>query len=150
MITYLKLGGILAAIAIVFGLGFHFGGMGPRVALERDHAAMAKATTDALLSQRAHDAAQAINDNAAETVHDQDLEAIPLHVIHDTVFVRLPATPNSPVPGTKAEAGGEHPASGATEQRLEYRDIGPGLAAFEARYETVLADCRRLNAEWPK
>jgi len=144
-----KLGAAALLLIVIAGVGYHFGGLSSKTALEADHAAMAKAATDALLAQRASAQAQAINDNAAEKQHDQDLEAIPLHIRHDPVFVRVPGpAPNCPMPGTEVKAAGQDPGSGGAESGYG-RDLRPSIEKFKIKYETVLADCRRLNSEWP-
>jgi hypothetical protein len=146
-LLYAKLGAAAVLLAVVFYLG----GLGPKAALERDHAAMAEATTKALLAQRSTQQTQAINDNVVEKAHDQDLEAIPLHIRHDPVFVRVPGpTPDCPVPGTQAKASGNDPGGGGVQPRPGDRDIRPGLEALKIKYETALADCRRLDREWPR
>jgi hypothetical protein len=145
-LLYAKLGAGGAVLALVFYLG----GLGPKAALERDHAAMAETATQALLAQRAAAQAQAINDNAAEKTHDQDLEAIPLHIRHDPVFVRVPSTTSCPMSGTEAKASSNDPIKPGVQSGSGERDIRPGLEALKVKYETALADCRRLDAEWPK
>jgi hypothetical protein len=150
-LAYAKWGGIAAFLIGLSFFWYHQGGLASKTKLEGFQAAQAEGTAKAVLAERASAAATALTDRAAETTHDQDLEAIPLHIRHDAVIVRLPGpAPDCPVPGAKTETGGEHPAPGPIEPGSRYRDIGPGLAAFEARYETALADCRRLDAEWPK
>jgi hypothetical protein len=146
-LLYAKIGVGVALLAFVFYLG----GLGPKAAMERDHAAMAEAATQALLAQRAAAQAQAINDNAAEKTHDQDLEAIPLHIRHDPVFVRVPGpVKDCGVPSTEAKAGGNDSSKPGVQSGSGERDIRPGLEALKVKYETALADCRRLDAEWPK
>lgn len=149
-LSYIKAVGIVAFAATIFGVGFHFGGMASRTALEADHAAMAEAATQALLAQRSAQEAQAINDNAAETAHDQTIESLPARVVHTPVFLRAPGDvcPDR-VSGTKAQTGGEHP-SGSGVQPRSGRDLRPAIEALKVKYETALADCRRLDAEWPK
>jgi hypothetical protein len=144
-LLYAKLG----AAAALLALAFYLGSLGPKAALERDHAAMAEATTQALLAQRASQQTQAINDNAAEKAHDEDLEAIPLHIRHDPVFVRLPAQ-DCRVPAAQTKTGGNDPGKGGVQPGSGERDIRPAIEALKIKYETVLADCRRLDAEWPK
>jgi hypothetical protein len=50
-ITGLKLGGILAMLAALFGTGYHFGGMASKTALEAQHAAQLQAAVTALDNQ---------------------------------------------------------------------------------------------------
>jgi hypothetical protein len=150
-IAGLKLGGILALVAALFGSGYHFGGLASKTALEADHAAMSKAATDALLAQRSQAAAQAITDNKAETVHDQTLESLPTRVIRTPVFVRAPGDvcPDV-VPTAQTQAGGQDPGGRGAEPGSRERDIRPAIEALKIKYERALADCRRLDAEWPQ
>jgi hypothetical protein len=59
----------------------------------------------------------------------------------------------SVLPTPTSEAGGEHPVGGAALEGSgpdHARNIGPELSAFKQRWETVLAECRALDAQWPK
>lgn len=145
-----ELGIAAVLLAVALAVGYHFGGLTARNALEVDHTAMAQAATDALLAQRASAQTQAINDNAAETAHDQTVEALPARVVRTPVFLRAPGDvcPDR-VPGTQAQTRGDHPAGGGA-QRGGGGDLRPAIEALKVKYETVLADCRRLDAEWPK
>lgn len=150
-LVYLKIGGAALLLAIAAGAGYHFGGLASKTALEADHAAMAKVATDALLAQRSQAAAQAITDNTAEAAHDKTIESLPARVIRTPVFLRAPGDvcPDV-VPATQAQTGGADPAGRAAEQGSGEHDLRPALEAFKLKYETVLADCRRLDVEWPK
>jgi hypothetical protein len=147
-LLYAKIGIGVALLAMFFYLG----GLGPKAALDRDHAAMAEATANALIAQRKAAQAQAINDNVAEKAHDQELEAIPLHIRHDPVFVRLPGPSNCGVPAAKPEAVSHDsdPSSGGVQPGSGERDIRPALEQMKIKYETALADYRRLDAECQK
>jgi hypothetical protein len=72
------------------------------------------------------------------------------------VIVRVPAYPGA-LPGPAAGALGVHPASGPTDSGSGSAatsggydiDIRPAVRAFEKRYETALAQCREVVADWP-
>ena len=152
--AYLKIAAVVILLGTFFMGGFHFGGLGPTAALERDHAAMAKATTDALLAQRAAAEAQAINDHAAETTHANDIRAIDnASPRTDPVLVyRTVKACVDPVPGAEAQAGGvaTHPAEGRSESVDRGRDIRPAIEEVKRRLEKVMADYRQEDSEWPK
>jgi hypothetical protein len=141
---------LLLTVAVAVAVGWHMGGLGPRAELEAQHAAWAQTTAQALLAQRASAQAQAINDNAAETAHDQTIEALPARVVRTPVFLRAPGDlcPDR-VPSPQAQTSGQHPASGGAESGRG-GDLRPAIEALKVKYETALADCRRLDAEWPK
>lgn len=83
----------------------------------------------------------------AEAIHDDDLRAINLTVTRTPIIVRNSACP-VPLP---AASTNPNPASGPVDPGPRGdRDIRPQIDAFERKYETVLADCRRLAAEWPR
>lgn len=154
-LTYAKWGGIAAAFLAWSVLCFHQGSLGPTTALALDHAAMAKAATDALLAERAATEAQAINDHAAETTHANDLRTIdhaPPRTDPVIVCVRTPSPVRvGPVPGAKAETGGlpADTQAGGTDSGRGV-NIRAALNDLEVKYEKVLADYRQLDSEWPK
>jgi hypothetical protein len=156
-VFYAKLGGTIFACLLLSGGGYYFGGLRgdakaahAQTALEADHEAMAKAATDALLAQRSQAAAQAITDNTAEKAHDQTIEDLPGRVVRTPVFLRSPGEIcPGPVPGAKAKTGGEH-SGGSGVQPGSGKDLRPAIEAMKVKYETALADCRRLDAQWPK
>lgn len=47
-LAYLKIGGIIALVAGLFGLGYHFGGLSFKTALEANHAAQLQAVVNRL------------------------------------------------------------------------------------------------------
>jgi hypothetical protein len=152
---YIKPVAILVAVAAIFFAGFRIGGLGPTAALEADHAAMAKAATDALLAQRAHAVAEAINDNAAETQHAQtiiQIDAAP--PIRTPVFLCAPGGPvrAGSLPGAETKAGGlpADPAGGRGQPVDRGSNIRPAVEELKKRLEKVMADYRQLDAEWPK
>lgn len=150
-LIYVKLGAAALALAGAFGGGFYFGGLQPKTALAVDRAATATAVTSGLLTERSQATAQAVTDNKAESVHDQTIESLPARIVRTPVFLRTPADlcPD-PVPSTQAQTAGNDPGGRGTQPRSGEGDIRPAIEAFKLHYETVLADCRRLDAEWPK
>lgn len=152
MMIYLKLAGAAAVCALFFWLG----GLAPKTALEAARAAQAQTLATALLKQRSQDAAQAAADNKADATHDQDIAKIdstPARV--DPLIVYRAASPGScrPVPGAAAQAGpgGTDPAGRGSEPAdRDGVDRRAEVEALKAHLERVMADYRRLDAEWPK
>ncbi len=154
-LTYLKIAAAVALAALLFGGGWYCGGLKPTAALQADHAAMAQATTQALLAQRAQLTARTVTDHTAETTHAQDLAEIDaLTPIATPVIVYRGTAPvcGSAVPGAPAQASGQPagPAGGGSQPVGGGRDIRPDIEALKKRLERVMADYRQLDAEWPK
>lgn len=157
MIAYAKLGGLLALVLALFGAGFYFGSLrgnekadAARTAQEASESAQSAAVAKAVLAERASAQAQAITDRAAETQHDKTIESLPARVVRTPVFLRGPGEICSdPAPGGEAKASSDDPGGRRIEQGSG-GDIRPAIEAFKLKYETALADCRRLDAEWPK
>jgi hypothetical protein len=152
-ILYAKWGGIAAAFLAWSWLCFHQGSLEPTAALALDHAAMAKAATDALLAERAAAEAQAINDHATETTHANDIATIdhtPPRTNPVIVYRNAAAVCQRAVPGAKTEAGGlpADTQEGGTDSGRGI-NIRAALNDLEMKYEKVLADYRQLDAEWP-
>ncbi len=87
----------------------------------------------------------------AEATHANELASIPGRVITRPLWLRdggeicadrVPSLPGAGTDSTPPPAGAVLPGPG--------RDIRPLLEAFRAKYETALADCRRVEAEWPR
>lgn len=61
-----------------------------------------------------------------------------------------PASPRSPVLSTPAAStGSAHPAPGGSDAGRG-RDIRPQVEALKLKYETALAECRAVLAQWPQ
>lgn len=61
-----------------------------------------------------------------------------------------PASPRSEVlPAAAASTGSAHPAPGDADAGRG-RDIRPQIEAFKLKYETSLAECRSVIAQWPQ
>jgi hypothetical protein len=107
-LLYAKVGAAVVLLAVVFYLG----GLGPKAALERDHAAMAQAATQALLAQRAQASADHAHLQGVIDRYDAQKD-IPNPV--DTGLahrVYITAASGCPVPETRIVAGGiEAPAA---------------------------------------
>jgi hypothetical protein len=103
-----KLGGALALIAVLFGAGYHFGGMASKTALERDHADMAAATVNALLAQRAqatadHNRLQEVIDRYDATPPDPIIPGLAHRVyVYATAHCGGVPQSGSVAPGTEA------------------------------------------------
>lgn len=159
-ILYAKIGGAVALAALLIFGGYHFGGLSgkleasnARTALADFQQAQAANTAKAVLAERASAAAAAINDNIAENAHDKTIESLPARVVHDPVFLREPGDicpAVGTVPNPKDQTAGNDSAGRAIQPGSGSGDIRPAIEALKVKYEIVLADCRRLDAEWPK
>jgi hypothetical protein len=156
---YTKIAAIALLAACLVSGGYHFGSLhgeldasNARTALADFREAQAANTAKAVLAERASAAAAAINDNLAEAAHDKTIESLPARVVHDPVFLRTPGDicpASGAVPDPKAKAANLDPA-GRGVQPGRGIDLRPAIEALKVKYEIVLADCRRLDAEWPK
>lgn len=152
-LIYIKIGAVILVLALAAGAGYHFGGLASRAALDAQEAAQSQTTANAVLAERASALAQAKNDQSAQATHDQDLAKINSAPISNTpvIVYRPGALCAGTVPGAEAQAGGI-PANSEGGRA----DPGPGvniraaLNALEVKYETVLVDYRRLDADWPR
>jgi sensor c-di-GMP phosphodiesterase-like protein len=88
----------------------------------------------------------------AEAQHEQDIAAIDLRVIHTPFLVHDGALCPSPVSSASAKTSADSAATGAggTLGGTGSVDIRPALEAFKAKLESIVADDRREDAEWPK
>jgi hypothetical protein len=127
-----------AAIVGLLAFVYHAGGNGPRAALERDHAAMAEAATQALLAQRSAQEAEATRINKAVT----DYENAPLDPIAPTIARRLYiaaaggcAVPSSPTVASGTQAPAAQPLGPAGVER-----------ALGGLIEACAEDARQMNA----
>lgn len=154
ILTYLKWGGLLALVVAAAGVGYHFGGMGPKTQLAAFQAAQAENTTKAVLAERASAAHQAAVDINAETQHAKDLADIAAlaPVSAPLLVYRTVPAPGGAVHGAQSAAGSlpAHPAEGGSEPVGGAVDIRPDIEALKKRLEAVMADYRELAAEWPK
>lgn len=139
-LSYIKYGSILALALVIFGAGWHFGSLGPT----KKFAAYKFAQQTA---QAAQESKQLKVNQKADEVHEDEIAAIRLRVVDTPVFVRIPTViPVQSTPETvhpSASTGGTLPAARDV-------DIRQGINAFEERIESLVADCRRLDTEWPQ
>ncbi len=129
-LLYAKIGAAALIIAVLFGSGYHLGGMASRTALEADHAAMAQAATTALLEQRKQAEAESTRINKAVS----DYENAPIDPIVPTVARRVFLYANRtdcPVPSAPAVASGTQAAAAVA--------IGP--SSVERALGTYIAAC---------
>jgi hypothetical protein len=134
LIAYLKLGAIALLAAVLFGGGFYFGGLRSKTALEADHAAMAKAATDALLTQAAqaaadHDKQQKVIDTYDATKDIPDPASV--GTAHRVLLIA--AADSCPVPEAGAVASGAPAAARVA--------IGP--SEVERRLDDYVQACGR-------
>jgi hypothetical protein len=154
VITWLKVGGILAAVLVCFAFGYHLGGLGPKTALADFEAKQAENTATAVLAERASAQHQATVDFNAETQHAKDLQDLAALTPVSTpllVFRTAPAASRA-VSGAQAPAGtvAAHPQGGGGEPVGGAVNIRPDVEALKKHLEAVMADYRELAAEWPK
>lgn len=88
----------------------------------------------------------------AEAQHEADLSAIDLRVIRTPILVHDGALCPSPVPSAAAapSANGATAGPGGVVGGTGSVDIRPALEAFKAKLESIVADDRREDADWPK
>jgi hypothetical protein len=87
---------------------------------------------------------------AADAAHAAELANIQLRVIRTPVWLRAPGSICSDeVPRAAAPAASVIAGAGGTQPSPRDIDIRPGIEAFKARIETVVADCRDALAKWP-
>lgn len=159
-LIYIKLAIGLVVVGAIAGGSFHFGGLSgkleasnARTALADFQEAQASNTAKAVLAERASAAAAAINDNKAENAHDKTIESLPARVVHDPVFLRYPGDicpASGTVPDPKGQTAGNDSAGRGVQPGPGSGDLRPGIEALKIKYEIVLADCRRLDAEWQR
>jgi len=136
MIAWLKIGGILAAVLLVFGLGFHFGSLAPKLAaataeVKQDEAQDAKRLTD-----------QATVAQEARSYEAAALEPIPAPVVRLCVSAPPAALPSA----HPARSGTDAPDATVPANPLPPSpgpDIGPSLmraAAIAESQVTQLQD----------
>jgi hypothetical protein len=83
----------------------------------------------------------------AEIAHAKDIAALPALRISTPIWLHDGQVCAGAVPNLPKTAGDDSTGGGAVEG--PGRDIRPALEQFRIKYETALADCRRLDAEWP-
>jgi hypothetical protein len=111
MIVWAKIGGILAAVALLFGAGFYFGGLRSKTALEGFQAAQAQNVATAVLAERNSTAAELARMNAIVKGY-QDAPPDPIvATAAQRVFVYARGAANCSVPGPAPMAGGAPPAA---------------------------------------
>jgi hypothetical protein len=140
MIVWAKVGGILAAIALVFFAGYRFGGMASKTALEGFQAAQAENTAKAVLAERASTAATLAHQNAViEGYQNAPISPI-VTTAAQRVFVYATHAASCAVSGAAPNAGGA-PAAAAVA-------LGPSrvVEALGAYIAACDADSRRLAA----
>lgn len=131
MITWIKVGGILAAVIAVFFAGYHFGGMASKTALEGFQAAQAENTATAVLAERASTTAQLAHMNAiVKGYQDAPPDPIVATAAH-RVFVYATGAAGCAVPRAAPLAGGA-PAAAA---------VALGPSRVEQALGTYIAAC---------
>lgn len=146
MITYLKLGGILALVAGLFGGGFYLGGLRSEAALEAFQSAQSANTAKAVLAERASGAAELARVNLLlKGYQDAPIDPIDVGLAH-RVYVYASAA-DCPVSGA-----GAHPAGAVSPSPQPSSDPG-----FVGLAQSVIDACAQDAAEltaiqqaWPR
>lgn len=138
-ILYAKVGAVLLTVAVLFGAGFHFGGMRAEATLNDYKASAAEALADAYVAQQK--AAQ-----AKQVAYDKEIDGLKSAVLtYPTVAVRMCPTSHPVVPQTGG-GGQVIPTSAGTLPPSDppARDIGPALFALADEADAIVAKCRAL------
>lgn len=146
MIAYAKLAGILAVVVGLFGLGFHFGGMGPTAALGRLQAAQSADVAKAVLAERASAAAELARVNGIL----RGYENAPIDPIVPGIAVRVlrAACPSvSQMPSAGPNASGIDAPSGIPGSDPEIERLSQDAYTAGAKDAARLELCK---AAWPR
>lgn len=145
VVEYAKLGGILCVVVLLFGGGYHFGGLASKTALEADHAAQLRSVATAWQNREL-----AYESQTQRYVNE-------IEILRHTRAEPLPGTPlrvcfTAPNPILPAGAtGGDRPAAGGTLPGGDAKvpgpsgDIRPGLFSIADEADDLLAECRRTQ-----
>jgi hypothetical protein len=93
---------------------------------------------------------------SAEIQRQADMDKVSGLIASNRAPVRLCPNPpgTRPVPGNPPGSKGEPAGSGGSDlgpgEDIVGEDLRPALAAFELKYESALASCRSVLAQWPK
>lgn len=144
MITYAKIGAAILAVLLLFGLGYHFGGLASKTKLEASQEAQSQAVAKAVIAQQA--ASQAEQTRLNKVI--ADYEATPINPVVTGIAGRLykyeirdcPVShANANSPGTSNPSG--VPGSDSTFERLS-----------QDAFDAADRDSRKLTAiqkAWP-
>jgi hypothetical protein len=140
MITYLKLGAILALAAALFGGGFYFGGLRSKTAYEALQAAQAKASAQALLQEQAATAAQTAKLQQVQNAYDAIKDVPDPVALNVSRLLVAKVTGGCAVPSAPAVAGGAPSAPAVAS--------GPASVAerLDDYIQACTGDARRLAA----
>jgi len=140
MITYLKLGGILALAAVLFSAGFYFGGLKSKTAYEALQAAQASSAAQALLKEQAATAAQTAKLQQVENAYDALRDVPDPIAVNVSRLLVAKVADSCPVPGAAAVADGAPRAA----------SVAVGPSSIADRLDDYIAACtddaRRLAA----
>lgn len=150
---YIKAGAVLLIVGLIFGLGWHLGGLSGQASLARLERDQAQITATAVLNERAAAEDQAAKDHITEQTHAATILQIdsapaitaPLIVYHPAQLTI------GPVQGSEGEAGAEsaHTSAGGSQPVDRGSDRRPAVEALKKRLEKVMADYRQEDKEWP-
>lgn len=140
---YAKLGGALLVVVLLFGGGYHFGGLASRAAYEALRAEQSSNTAKAVLAERASAAIELARVNAVlKEYQDAPIDPVTVGIGHRVLYAACPAS--SPVPKAAADPGGA----------IITRAVAPGVeSALQGLVDACSRDAVRLNAiqaAWPR
>lgn len=142
---YIKIGAAVALLAAVFGLGWHLGSMGPKVALAELQMAQAAAVAEAVVAEQAKSKAETERLNKVLATYEQaSLTPIPdvagrLYKYVQASGCTLPSTPTHP--------------GGTLSPRPIPSSLEPATEALDGYIQACSRDALRLNAlidAWPR
>lgn len=141
-ILYAKIGGIVAAVALLFGLGYHFGGLSAKTAGEAQHAAQLSAVASAYQNQvLAREASEAtlkrVQDayDAIQSTPDPVSAGLATRVLYHACPTGGGVVPQAGAVASRAPAAAAQPSG------------DPGLGErLQAVLDACTADARQMNA----
>lgn len=144
-IQYAKLAAAVLVVVLLFGGGYHFGGLASKTALEADHAAQLKALATAWQARELTYEGQTqryVNEiEILRHTRAEPLPGAPLRVCFNAPGPILPAGASG---GDRPAAAGTLPSGDATVPQSS-GDIRPGLFSIADEADDLLAECRRTQ-----
>ncbi len=155
MIAYLKLGAGVFLVVLIFGAGFHFGGLSgnakaaaSKAALDGFQTAQAENTAKAVLAERAAGATESARVNAKlKEYEDAPIDPVVTGLSERVRLATCPGATGSSVPGAGGNAGGAQSARGVPASPAEVERLSDAAWAAADKDATRLNLCRDV---WPK
>lgn len=143
VVEYAKLGGAVLVVVLLFGGGYHFGGLASKTALEILRAEQSSNTAKAVLAERASAAVELARVNAIlKEYQDAPIDPVTVGIGHRVLYAACPAS--SPVPKAATDPG----------RSIITRAVAPGVeSALQGLVDACSRDALRLDAlqaAWPR